>query len=435
MPDSKKLKVFYADFGCRLNQFETRVLKNSPAAGLVTTKNQHEADYIVINTCTVTNRADVKNRQAIRRARLANPHAHIIVTGCQATSDPETLTEMPEVNTVVANSQKFTIPDFILGNTIDHTVRPFPVSNQNLQQSARAYLKIQDGCNKRCSYCKIPVSRGRAVSREMNDTLAEVRTLAGAGFHEIILTGINIGHYRDGKNRLPDLLKRLQDVEGDHYYRISSIEPDSVDSEFLDLLASEKFARFLHVPVQSGSNAVLKVMRRGYEAERYAAIIEEAKARIPGIHIGTDIIVGFPGESEADFEKSRALVEKLEFANVHIFPFSKRSGSEIDRVLSQKTKDIPSGESSTVFTEIPGDTVKKRVKVLTDLQETNKVKYLEKISGTVVRAIVEKSTGDMARIVTENYLKGELPLPGAPQKGQLVRVTCNFPLGFTAALA
>jgi threonylcarbamoyladenosine tRNA methylthiotransferase MtaB len=441
MPEIKKPKVYYIGFGCRLNQFETRVLKNSPDSDLLTTQNQNEADFIVINTCTVTNRADVKNRQAIRKARQSNPNARIIVTGCYATTDPDSLNEMKEVDTVISNANKFTIPDFIAGGKIHQNTNPFPVSNQTLKQSARAYIKIQDGCNKLCSYCKIPMSRGKAVSRGVDDTLTETQNLVRSGFNEIILTGVNLGQYKTNQNRINDLLMQLQDIPGNHYYRISSIEPDCINDEFLDIVASEKFAKFLHIPLQSGSNQILKAMRRGYTAEKYADIIGQIKNKIPGIHIGTDVIAGFPGETDADFELTFELVKKLEFSNVHVFPFSKRSGSEIDAILlNQKSleRKIEQKISSFSVFEVHGEVVRNRISRLLALHEQNKVSYVQKTSGMPFRAIVETITADnsnTAHFVTENYLKGgvtsEVTSTIQLQKGQQICVTYDPFLKFT----
>ncbi|MDH4262115.1 MAG: tRNA (N(6)-L-threonylcarbamoyladenosine(37)-C(2))-methylthiotransferase MtaB [Spirochaetia bacterium] len=427
MSENKRRKVFYADFGCRLNQFETRVLKNSKDLNLITTQNQKDADFIVINTCTVTNRADVKNRQAIRKARLANPDAHIIVTGCYASTDSDSLKKMDEVNTVITNAKKFTIPDFILGKQTDETINLFPLSNQSLNQNARAYLKIQDGCNKLCTYCKIPMSRGKAVSRDMDDTVLEVQNLIKSGFQEIILTGINIGHYKTNQGKLNDILKRLAEIHGNHFYRISSIEPDCINDEFLNIISAEKFAKFLHIPVQSGSNHILKSMRRGYSAEKYFESVYLIKNKIPGIHIGTDVIVGFPGETDDDFKQTFNLVKKLEFSNVHIFPFSKRTGSEIDKILSKQLSSIT---TNSVF-EINGEIIRNRVQQLIALQEKNKIIYIHNTSNRPYRAIIEKIIDNTVYFVTENYFKGNIVTTNQFQKGDQIQVLYDNDLKFS----
>lgn len=433
MPENKIPRVYFTDFGCRLNQFETRVLENNSGLTMQTTGCPEEAEFIVINTCTVTNRADVKNRQAIRKARLANPKAHIIVTGCYASTDSEALKQMPEVDTVISNEDKFTIPDFISGKKTEGIRNLFPASNQNLTQSARAYLKIQDGCNKRCSYCKVPMARGRAVSRDLEDSFIEILNLTKNGFQEIILTGVNIGHYRNGQIRLNDFLKRLEDIPGDHYYRISSIEPDCVNNEFLDIIASDKFARFLHIPLQSGSNRVLKSMRRGYSTNEYIEIIQQAREKIADVHIGTDVMAGFPGETPEDFQMTFDLVEKIQFANVHFFPFSRRSGSEIDEILRSQKKDLQEirNESRVPVFEINGEITRMRIQQLQILQTENQKKYIENTSGKPFRAIIEKEVAGALHIVTENFLKGTVVSRGSFQKGQKIQIKYDPRLQFS----
>ena len=441
MPAERKSRIYYTDFGCRLNQFETRVLQNNTVNELASTSNPEDADYIVINTCTVTNRADVKNRQAIRKARLNNPHAHIIVTGCYATTDEEALRKMPEIDTVISNHEKFSIPQmiqslhhgYVFEKNKHHT--PFPPSRQTLHQASRAYLKIQDGCNKKCSYCKIPIARGKGISRDIEETISETKSLIEAGFKEIILTGVNIGHCKQQQRLLNDLLKRLADIPGDHFYRISSIEPDTVDKEFLEILSTEKFARFLHIPLQSGSNRILKLMRRGHTIEEYIERLAMAVEKIPQIHLGTDIIAGFPGETEKDFEDTCNVVRNIKFPNIHIFPFSRRSGSEIDKLLMEQRKNNGQpGKENEIF-EVHGNVVRKRIQTLLDLQNKNEILYTGKTAGFCFRAVIEKVLPEELHLVTENYLKGSITLDTKHmteyRKGEQILVKYDLDRQFT----
>lgn len=419
---SSPKKYFFTDFGCRLNQFETRVMENSND-GLQAAESMADADFIVINTCTVTGRADMKNRQAIRKARSVNPDAHIIVTGCYATTDESSLKRMKEVDTVIINQNKFMIPDFMAGRDIKTKTTLFPTSRQTPLSSARAYVKIQDGCNKKCSYCKIPMARGEATSRTVQDTIDEVTALIRAGFHELVLTGINIGHYQSNGAHFNDLLRILVKIPGDYYYRISSIEPECVNEELLSIMANTKFAPFLHLPLQSGSAKILKLMGRSYTPQKYIEAVNLARSVIPDIHLGTDIMAGFPSESEDDFMETLKMMETALFANIHFFPYSKRPGSKIENIIQSKS-------NAEIF-EVNGKTIKERIKTAMEIQKKIKTKFIEKSSGNPYRAIIDTLNDGRAQIVTENYLRGSIPVGRNFKKGDKVMVTYDRHLNYS----
>lgn len=413
-------KVYVEHFGCRLNQYETLSIESAnPAfcADYELTRRLSEADFVVINTCTVTNRADSKNRQAIRKAHRENPGAKIIVTGCYAVTDADELKNMEGVYRVLGNDQKHGIAGLISQwrkSQNESPIEPnlFPFTPQSRERLARAYLKIQDGCSRRCSYCKIPHARGRAVSRPLEESLKEARELVEAGFGEIILTGVNTGEYKSGGCNFTDLVKRLAEIEGDFQIRISSLEPDLCDDELLELFSSSKIARFLHLPQQSGSERVLKQMRRSHSATEIRRVVSKIRRRIPEIHIGTDIIVGFPGESDEDFQETLALCEELKFANVHIFPFSQRDGTKAAEWLQSRE-----------LAPVHGSVIKERTGRLAELTKRHAQEYLAATAGREFRAIVENPGPGEAKVITENFVKCSLEHPPAGwRKGGVVRV-------------
>ena len=429
---NEKSKVFLMHFGCRLNQYETLNLENlSKGQGYEITEDLKTADYIIINTCTVTNRADSKNRRAARDARKQNKSAKIIVTGCYAETNPDDLIKMDAVDFVVANKEKYSVLNILETNSQNNNEEesnyndPFLFSHQDPNRMARAYLKIQDGCDKKCSYCKIPAARGNGVSRIYSQIEKEVKSLVDSGFKEIVLTGVNIARYNGRKTKtgtrntddndldlnnnhviagFNHLLNELVSIKGEHYYRISSIEPESIDEDFLKVFSDEKFASFLHIPIQSGSDNILRNMRRGYRVSQVINAIEQVRKVKKNVHIGTDIMVGFPAETEEDFQQTIELVEKIEFSNVHIFPYSHRSKTPVEKMMKENPE----------IREINGSIIRDRCKKLKEIANRYNKKYIENTSGVFMRAIVEKSVemnhpntrykGETI-ILTENYIK------------------------------
>jgi len=395
-------------FGCRLNQFETDGIKTSLTANAHTlTADLREADFVVVNTCTVTNKADYKNRAAIRRAHRLNPQAKIVVTGCYATTDAEELRSLPGVYRVVSNDHKHKIADMLSGRESDAAAdnNRFTFSAQH-EFKSRATLKIQDGCNKSCSYCKIPQARGRGTSRNFNDTLDAAKRLVNAGFGELVLTGVNIGWYEDAGKSFYALVEAILNLPGNFHLRISSIEPGDVTERFAAFYAHPKMARFLHIPVQSGSKFVLRTMRRGYTPENFLRRIEQVRKVCPEVHIGTDIIVGFPAEGEAEFEESLALSRAANFANIHIFPFSKRRNTPIVNWLERR-ETSPAMEKRS-YSEVNGAVIRERSHRLAALKASLAEEYAASCEGLSVAAICERHEDRKIHFLTENYLRGEI---------------------------
>jgi len=430
--DKKKIKKVYSiNFGCRLNQYESISIETSlQKSEWEVSENINDADYIIINTCTVTNRADIKNRQAIRKAKRENPNAKIIVTGCYATTDSKKLQSMEEVSQIVGNNQKSFIPSILNNKNISNFSDSiseqsiFEYQSPSIIKNARSYLKIQDGCDKKCSYCKIPVARGKGISRNYQAIESEVKSLLETGYQEIILTGVNIGHYKNNNGaNFNDLLRNLNNVPGNFYYRISSLEPDHLNEDLINIINNGKFARFLHLPIQSGSDKVLKLMKRPYTVTFLKKSISMLKSKAPLVHIGTDVIVGFPGETEEDFQETIKMVEYAEYANIHIFPFSRRSGTSIDDQLNDPLTSIK---------PVNGSIIRERITRLMEVKNKLYKKYIQNSAGITYKAIIESVDFKIATIVTENFIKLSLPVQKNFKKGMMINVqydetlNCSF---------
>lgn len=422
----------FIHFGCRLNQYESDAIKEEFFIhGIENIDDHRQANYIVINTCTVTNRADQKTRNTIRRLHRDNPWAKIIVTGCYATTDKNELEKLPGVTHVVSNDNKAGLYQLIDTSPGDVTVQANEENSKRFQfksgvapgflsKKSRAYLKIQDGCNKKCSYCKIPEARGRAVSRNFQETLEEAKRLIDAGFQELVLTGVNIGDYQQIDNGYSrgflDLLLALLEIQEDFKLRISSIEPADVTTDLAELMLHPKMSKFLHVPLQSGSDSILKLMRRGYTTARFAANIEKVRSKIPHIHIGTDVIFGFPGETIEQAAETMEFCRNTQFANIHIFPFSMRRKTHAEiLVLDKNMPDIKA---------INGKEIKARAAQLSELKESMANEYIEQTSGLPFSAIIEKIQDNHIELLTENYvrLKGKLHREDTLNRRQKVQV-------------
>ncbi len=391
------MKIKFHTLGCRLNFFETdglySVLKDK---GFSLADTNESANYIVVNTCTVTNKADVKNRNIIRNAIRSNPGAKVYVTGCYAETDKQIIQAIPGVTGVYGNTEKSSLPYKILEDWEGRPSEPtgtldrFSYSDVLPEGHTRAYLKIQDGCNRKCSYCKIPSARGLGVSRNYSDVLDQVRFLQDHGIGEIQLTGVNLGWYRleNGEKGFLNLLEDILKILEYSRLRISSIEPPDVGPGLLDLMTHPRFTKFIHIPLQSGSREVLKAMRRTYHPDSFRLRVAKAHEMLPGLFLGTDVITGFPNETDKEFQESKDLLVELGFAKIHAFPYSVRKGTFAE----------------TLGDPIPGDEKKRRVLDLMDLSSRLNETYAKTQMGTVQEAILEND----GKLVTGNYLKGKL---------------------------
>jgi threonylcarbamoyladenosine tRNA methylthiotransferase MtaB len=336
--------VAFTTLGCRVNQTDSRQLQALvEARGFRTVPVEAAPDVVVINTCTVTARAELSDRRAIRRAARLNPGARIVVTGCWAQTSPGEVAGLGGVDLVVGNADKARLPELLarldgpapaprieVGDVMAARFEPPPPAGS--LGRARAFVKVQDGCQHRCAFCIVPFARGQSRSRPPEVVEEQVRGLVEAGHPEVVLTGVDLGHYGADltpRIRLAALLRRLTRVPGLRWLRLSSMLPAYFTDEVVEILGgSPVMAPHLHVPLQSGSDRVLRAMRRPYTAAGYRRVVERLSAAIPRLGLGADVLVGFPGESEADFARTLDLVEALPFSYLHVFPYSARPGTE-----------------------------------------------------------------------------------------------------------
>lgn len=344
------MKVAFYTLGCKVNTYETEsIWELFKEQGFERVNHHDYSDVYIINTCTVTNSGDAKSRKAIRKLIKQNPEAVIAVMGCYSQMSPEEVYEIDGVDIVIGTKHREQILDLVTTNLRERTkiknvtdvsrYRDFDETHvTNFTENTRAFLKIQDGCNNFCSYCIIPFARGPVRSRDKNSILEEAQNLVENNYHEIVLTGIHTGGYgTDLENySLYDLLKELSDIKGLMRIRISSIEINELTDDILHLIKNNpKFANHLHIPLQSGSERVLREMRRKYTKQDFSNMISNIRSIIPGIAITTDVIVGFPSETDSEFQEMYEYIEAIEFSELHVFPYSRRSGTTAAKMKDQ----------------------------------------------------------------------------------------------------
>ena len=409
-------KVALHTLGCRLNFSET----GSIAQGFVDRGYQvvdfgEQADVVFINTCTVTDGADSSCRNLIRKAYKSSPEGKIVVAGCYAQMDAPRISQMTGVDLVLGTTEKYKVFEYLDEDDndvvkVDKTADFYGAASSAAEGHTRGFLKIQDGCNYVCSFCIIPQARGRSRAISINEALVQAENMIDEGFKEIVLTGVNIGEYEvTSGERLVDLVKALLDLDGLERLRLSSVEPNTITDELLDVLASSpKFLDHFHVPLQSGNDDILKTMKRKYTIEDYKKIINKIITRFPNAGIGADLICGFPGESEEQFQDTFNLVKELPLTHFHVFPYSSRKNT-----LAAKMEDhIQHGVKKTrvktlmmlgdaklnMFSE---DQVDSTSEVLFERQ--NKEGFWEGYTRNFVRVFV-KSEADLKNQIRSVYL-------------------------------
>lgn len=353
-----KTAAFYT-LGCKLNFAETSAIgRELSQVGIVRARKGQKADICVINTCTVTELADRKSRQLIRRVIREHPGAFIVVTGCYAQMKPEEIAGIKGVDLVLGMEHKLYVVQYLqdlekkeVGTIVTSKsahIRSF-VSSVSSDDRTRYFLKVQDGCNYFCTYCTIPFARGRSRNGSVDSLVQQARRVVEEGGKEIVLTGVNIGDFGySTRETFFDLLRALDEVEGIERYRISSIEPDLLTDEIIDFVAaSKRFAPHFHIPLQSGSDRVLQLMKRRYDTALFRDKVERIKQVLPQAFIGVDVIVGMRGETDACFQEGKAFIQSLDISQLHLFTYSERPGTQalkIDYVVDPKVKHARSNE-------------------------------------------------------------------------------------------
>lgn len=410
--------VAFLSLGCKVNAYETESIKEMfKNAGYEIRQFNEAADIYIVNTCTVTNIADRKSRQMLHRAKKLNPDAVVVAVGCYVQAPQSKLEDDDLVDILVGTRGKSSVLDlveeYIRSNKerdFKHNVVKEGEENKDWSYDSgevnaaggktRANLKIQDGCDQFCTYCIIPFVRGRIRSRDMESIIEETERLARAGYKEMVLTGIHIGSYGrdiDGESRMLELLTKLNEVEGDFRIRLGSVEPRLITEEFLEgLVKLKKVCPHFHLSLQSGSTAVLKRMNRHYSADEYLTSVNLLKKYYDRPGITTDIIVGFPGESDEEFEETAAFVKKVGFLKVHVFPYSKRDGTYAAKMSEQVAPEIKK---------------KREDRLITICDEVAK-EYLDSLNGDSERVLLEeeiKGREDYILGHTDRYIEVAVP--------------------------
>jgi len=417
------VRFFIRNFGCRATQADGAALCSALAAGGHQQVGEcAAADVVILNSCTVTAAADEDVRQAVRRVRRENPAARILITGCYAQRAPQELASLEGVVWVVGNTHRAEIPKILntecgtlVGDIREQREFTFLGEQEALEDRTRPNLKIQDGCNHRCSFCIIPFVRGPSRSAPPDRVVEQVRRLAER-YREVVLSGVNLGRWgrEPGlRMRLVGLLRRLLEETGVERLRLSSIEPMDLTDELLELIASTpRIARHLHVPLQSGSDAVLKRMRRWYRTRHYADRMRKIREYLPDAAIGADVMVGFPAETEAEFEESRAFIAAQPFTYLHVFTYSERPGTP----------------ASAMPGRIPVAERKRRNRILRELGAAFNLEFRRRMAGRSLSAVTIE---DGRSALTTNYLKVKLAVAREPNR--LIEVRFNEDLIETGA--
>ena len=402
----KNKKVAFYTLGCKVNQYESESIKNQLIkVGYEEESFENKADIYIVNSCTVTSIADKKTRNVLRRAKKMNPNSIVIVTGCYAQTNSKELLEIEEIDFVVGNSNKSGLVDFI--QDIENKKSKVLTENifeerayeeyefATLREMSRAYIKIQDGCNNFCSYCKIPFGRGKSRSRSLESICKEIEVLTKEGFKEFIIIGINLGAYGedlDSDINLETLLETVIKLEGVERVRIGSMYPDKISDRFIQIMRdnSNKLMPHLHISLQSCDNTVLERMRRNYGADLIQERLLKLRENVEGIEYTADVIVGFPGETDEMFSNTYNVIKSIGFADLHVFQYSDR----------EKTL------ANTFTDKIDGNIKKKRAEILENLRKEMGKERREKYIGKELEVLVEEITEDGCSYgYSQNYLR------------------------------
>lgn len=418
-------KVVLITLGCKVCQYETEMLKEKfEELGYITSTNFDKADIYVLNTCAVTNEAEKKSRQMIAKFNKLNPNAKIFVCGCASQNNSTQFEKLPNVKYVCGTVNKQSIFDNL--DKTQTNIFEFPADYENISinnsTNARAYIKIQDGCNRFCSYCLIPYLRGRSRSRDLQSILEEIKTLKEKGISEIVLTGIDVSDFKiDGKLGMLTLLQEINKLG--ITFRLSSLEPNLLTDEFLNEASKlENLCPSFHISMQSGSNSVLKRMNRRYTKEFFIERIQAVKNNFENVAIYTDVIVGFPGETDEEFEETLETVKICKFAHTHIFPYSRRSGTTCDKLLNIKT--------NKEYFLVDGNKIKDRINVLQQLDKQNYENFNKMQIGKTLELVIEEKQGDYYVGHSKNYVKVFVENDSlAPNQKVKVKITKLFEKG------
>ena len=396
--------VAFYTLGCKLNFSETSTISRQLSKlGFNKTDFKHGADLFVINTCSVTENANRECRRIIRKAKKISPNSYIVVTGCFAQLKPKSISQIDGVDMVLGANDKFNLPKLLknLKHKDSAEIHGCTINNLNyyssysLNDRTRSFLKIQDGCDYTCTYCTIPLARGKSRCDNINNIIRNAQEIASNGIKEIVITGVNIGDFKQDNLRFIDLIKKLDQVDGIERYRISSIEPNLITDEIIDFVKkSNKFMPHFHIPLQSGSDKILGEMKRRYTTKLYTKKVNKIKKEIPNVCIGADVIVGFPGESDKDFNETLNFIKNLPISYLHVFSYSERDNTKAI-LLKEPVEKRKRAERS------------KSLRILSSkLQRT----FYQEHKNTFQNALFEQENKDgYIHGFTDNYIKIKAP--------------------------
>ncbi len=419
------MKVALFTVGCKLNQYETQAIAEElEGCGFERVDFSQPAEIYVINTCTVTKESDYSSRQAIYRAKRRSPQAKIIVTGCYAQLEKEFLEKLPGVSLVVKQDQKGNLVNLIATLFGDHTIRHrekkihdefFGFRVCKHAKHTRALVKIQDGCNKRCSYCVVPLARGTEKNREVDSILSEIGCLVKNGYKEVVLTGVHIGRYnKDGLN-LVQLTERILNNTEVQRLRFTSIDPNEFSNDLIDFISkSKRIARHLHIPLQSGDDHILSLMKRDYTTDEYRKLLGKIKSAIPEAMIGADVIVGFPGETDKQFENTYQFILSSPLSYLHVFSYSDRKGTlafqfpnKISPQIIHKRSEILHELGRKKWEEYLDRFLGKTLDVLIEQKRDKKTGKLSGLSGNYIRVLLDGEDSQKNKIIPVSILQRE----------------------------
>jgi threonylcarbamoyladenosine tRNA methylthiotransferase MtaB len=418
MKDSTPKKFKIATLGCRTNQYESQAYQDQLLSlGYQIAAPDEAAEICIVNTCTVTESADSASRHEIRQLARQNPGTKLVVTGCYAEAEPETIRKMEGVTHLVPNREKEQLLESVFP---DEDLPEFNI--RQFDAHTRAFVKVQDGCDSFCTYCKIPYVRGRSRSRAIDDVVREVQGLISNGFKEIVLTGINIGDFEEQNGTekplcLADLIRTVDQIPGLERLRVSSIDPDEVDDNLMDaIINGRKTCHSMHIVLQSGSNVILKKMNRKYTRQIFLETIDRLRRADPDFTFTTDVIVGFPGETDTDFQETLAVMEEVQFAKVHMFPYSPRDRTRAALFPNRVSPEI----------------IKARKQEVLRLSEQIAFKLRNRFLNRRMRVLMENREGEMDHIFghTENFLPVWIQGEFSPNELIEVELLQNSPTGF-----
>ena len=397
----KEKTVAFYTLGCKVNQYETEIIKKDFLDNDYREVDfEEKADVYVVNTCTVTNVADRKNRKMLRRAKNNNPDSVVVATGCYAQTNLDDLKEMKEIDFIIGNSKKENVFSIVDKNVshyqVDNIFDEKEYSSKKytvLREKARAFVKIQDGCTKFCSYCKIPYARGLSRSRAVESVLEEITYLGEQGYKEVVLTGINMSEYGldlEPKTDFDNVLEKILEIDTIERVRVSSVYPDTITDKFLYMLKNNpKLMPHLHVSIQTMDDKILNLMRRNYEADFVVKVLQKVQKEVPEVSLTADVIVGFPQEGEENFSNTLKNLELIGFSDLHVFPYSDR----------EKTT------AAMLDGKIDPQIKKQRVKMVEELNNRKYAEFRKNMLGSKQKIYIEEITKDIAYGYTENYIK------------------------------